>query len=232
MSPTATKCETEPATSVPRTLCTGDVLPPLCPSTHLRCVRHGIAALARPLGCKASDRGAPGPASSQTGRQETTMATTRFDQITSSLAQKQTRRGALRLLATAALGAGGLTALGHDAGQAKNKKKGKRKKKTTVTPYTRANGQSCATRNDCASVLCPNGTCQTCAIDADCGSDAFGGCFCDQPAAGGPTVCSSNRVPSGGAGVSSCAICPTGTTCVGNTGTPGTFNCYERCGAP
>ena|SRR5215208_2062365 len=158
------------------------------------------------------------------------MATTRFDKITSSLAQTQTRRGVLRLLATAALGAGGLTALGHDASQAK--KKGKRKKKTKVTPNTRATGQSCATRNDCASALCPSGTCQTCAIDADCGSDAFGGCFCDQPAAGGPRVCSSNRVPSGGAGVSSCTICPTDTTCVANTGTPGTFNCFKLCGAP
>src|SRR5918993_258983 len=53
--------------------------PHLCPGTHRTCARHGIASLFGPLGCKASDRGAPGPASTRTGRQETTMETAGFD---------------------------------------------------------------------------------------------------------------------------------------------------------
>lgn len=50
------------------------------------------------------------------------METSRFDTITTTVAQSRNRRGALRLLATA-FGAGGLTLLGRDAGQAKKSKK-------------------------------------------------------------------------------------------------------------
>jgi hypothetical protein len=55
------------------------------------------------------------------------METSRFDTITSTVAQTGSRRGALRLLATAALGAGGLTLLGRTGTAAKKKSKGKGK---------------------------------------------------------------------------------------------------------
>ncbi len=54
------------------------------------------------------------------------METTRFDAITSTFAGTSTRRGALRVLAAAAFGAGGLAILGQDEGQAR-KKGGKKK---------------------------------------------------------------------------------------------------------
>ena len=53
------------------------------------------------------------------------MATTRFDAVTSSLAQTHSRRGALRLLGLAALSASGLAVLSHEEGQAKKKRKKK-----------------------------------------------------------------------------------------------------------
>ena len=54
------------------------------------------------------------------------METSHFDAITSRVATVSTRRDALRLLASAALGAGGLRLLGVETGQAK-KKGGKKK---------------------------------------------------------------------------------------------------------
>jgi hypothetical protein len=151
------------------------------------------------------------------------METAGFDQFTSSFARTHTRRGALRLLASAALGAGGLTALGHDAGQAKKKRK-RKKKKTTVTPAPRATGQRCATGKDCASALCGSGTCLTCSLDADCGS----GCFCAQPSGGGTKVCVAIQYTRGA--ISNCAICASGEIC--RDAEPGTFDCFKRCGTP
>src|SRR3712207_1520248 len=58
-------------------------------------------------------------------KKEIMMETTRFDQIASNVARTHSRRGAFRLLATAALGAGGLAVLGQDEGQAR--KRGKKK---------------------------------------------------------------------------------------------------------
>jgi hypothetical protein len=52
---------------------------------------------------------------------------TRFDELASSLAQTQSRRGALRLLGLAAVGAGSLTLLGSADGEARSKKRGKKK---------------------------------------------------------------------------------------------------------
>ena len=65
------------------------------------------------------------------------MDTTRFDRITSTFAQSHSRRGALRLLAAATLGAGGLSVLATDEGQAKKRRKGKGKGKgndVVITP--------------------------------------------------------------------------------------------------
>jgi hypothetical protein len=49
------------------------------------------------------------------------MATTRFDEITSTLSQTSTRRGALRFLAAAAFGAGSLALLGQDETDARRR---------------------------------------------------------------------------------------------------------------
>jgi hypothetical protein len=56
------------------------------------------------------------------------MESTRFDQIAATVAQNRTRRTMLRLLGTAALGAGGLSLLGRDEGDAR-RRRGKKKHK-------------------------------------------------------------------------------------------------------
>ena len=99
------------------------------------------------------------------------MKTTRFDRITSSFAQSHDRRGALRLLATAALGAGGLTLLGHDAGQARKKGKkkgGKGKGSTSSTPSMPAD-------------QCPVSAKTNAPV---CGSDPDGACDCHRSTEG------------------------------------------------
>jgi len=52
------------------------------------------------------------------------MDTTRFDKLTSTFAQSQSRRGALRLLGAALVSAGGLGLLAADESHARRKKKG------------------------------------------------------------------------------------------------------------
>lgn len=54
------------------------------------------------------------------------MDTQRFDRIASTLAVSQTRRGFLAALASAAIGAGGMTVLSHDDSAAKRKRKNKK----------------------------------------------------------------------------------------------------------
>jgi hypothetical protein len=185
------------------------------------------------------------------------MDSTRFDTLTSTFAQRYSRRGACTALAAGALGLLGLaetTAKTGKKGKGKRPKKGKAPTRHPSPPRATCNdgikngdesdvdcggrcprcatGKSCTSRNDCVSASCPLGTCEGCAADADCGEDAFGQCYCDPPGLGGPRVCSSNRVPPGGAGVTSCAQCPAGTTCLANSGIPGIFNCNTLCGAP
>jgi hypothetical protein len=55
------------------------------------------------------------------------METTRFDAIATTLAETSTRRGALRFLAAAALGAGSLALLGQDEGEARRRRPGRRR---------------------------------------------------------------------------------------------------------
>jgi hypothetical protein len=57
------------------------------------------------------------------------MDTSRFDTITTMLAQTSSRRRTLRLFGAAALGAGGLSLLGSQAGEAKKRRKKNKKKK-------------------------------------------------------------------------------------------------------
>ena len=56
------------------------------------------------------------------------METARFDQITSTLGETSTRRGALRALAAAAFGLGSVAVLGSQESAAKRRKKSKKKR--------------------------------------------------------------------------------------------------------
>ena len=106
--------------------------------------------------------------------------TTRFDSITSSFAAQSSRRGALRSLAAMALGAGGLTVLRHDAGQAKKKgkKKGGKGKgdtsstipSTPSTPSSGSTGGPSIPQNQCPVSAKTNAPI--------CGSDPDGACDC------------------------------------------------------
>jgi hypothetical protein len=51
------------------------------------------------------------------------LETARFDRIAATFAQNRTRRGALRLLGAAALGAGGLSLLSAHDGEARRRRK-------------------------------------------------------------------------------------------------------------
>jgi hypothetical protein len=100
------------------------------------------------------------------------MATTRFDAVTSSLAQTHSRRGALRLLGLAALGASGLAVLKTEEGQAKKKRKKKGGKSATA-----GSGSTGSTTNT------PSRPADTCPVSAKtnapvCGTDPDGECSC------------------------------------------------------
>ena len=85
-----------------------------------------------------------------------------------------------------------------------------------------ANGQGCASRNDCASALCSGGTCQGCTESPDtCGDVNGAACFCT-----GESRACSNGVTSGPVQV--CEACPRDTIC-DREGTK--LFCAERCGA-
>ena len=112
------------------------------------------------------------------------MDTTRFDSITSAFAQTRTRRGAFRLLATAALGASGLSLgrSGEITAKGKHKKHKNKKRKhrpvsggQVVAPPPPAPTCSDGIRNgsetgvDCGGPHCPPCTIgQTCAHNTDC----------------------------------------------------------------
>jgi hypothetical protein len=86
-----------------------------------------------------------------------------------------------------------------------------------------ADGKTCAGRADCLSARCDAGRCQTCAIDADCGSDANGPCVCDVTANGG-RACGSSL---SGRRVDTCADCLPTEHCY-DPGSP--TRCYLDCG--
>jgi hypothetical protein len=130
--------------------------------------------------------------------------TTRFDRITVNVAQSSSRRGVLRLLGVAALGAGSLTCFGAAEGEAKRRRKHKKRKKSQPQDQRqkpspsgptcsdgkkngsetdvdcggtcpRCNvGKMCTTRNDCTTALCVGGICQEATNPADCGLDTDG----------------------------------------------------------
>jgi hypothetical protein len=87
-----------------------------------------------------------------------------------------------------------------------------------------ANGQGCATRNDCATSFCDAGTCASCTVSTICGADAYGDCRC-YPTTGG-TFC--GRGSPTGPAYTSCDACPADTLC-NSDGPP--FDCYKLCGA-
>jgi hypothetical protein len=120
---------------------------------------------------------------------ENAVDTTRFDQITASLAQSPSRRGVLRLLGAATFGAGGLAFLA-DA-EAKKRRKKKKKKKTTCNDGKKNGSETdvdcggpkcsrcgldktCNTRDDCITALCSDRTCKEPANQAECGNDSDG----------------------------------------------------------
>jgi hypothetical protein len=105
------------------------------------------------------------------------MDSKRFDAITGSFADTHSRRGALRLLGLAALGASGLAVLGHEDGQAKKKK---RKKKGS-----RRNSGSTGTLSGSRQDRCggPVGICN--ADPTPCGTTAEGKiCGCERSVEG------------------------------------------------
>jgi hypothetical protein len=186
---------------------------------------------------------------------ETIVDPSDFDELTRSLTEPRSRRGALTALLGGTLGLLGLAGAaakknGKGKGKKKKKKKGGGNQNQSPAAATCsdgvkngnesdvdcggscprcANGQGCSTRNDCAGALCPSGTCLVCAVKADCGSDAGGDCLCQPPALGGSMVCTSQRYTNISGGVSSCAVCPPGTMCV--NADPGKFDCFKPCGA-
>jgi len=174
-----------------------------------------------------------------------------FDRMTQQLGQAAggdglSRRDTLRLLAGVALG--GLL-IARDApvearrGRKNKRKKSKRKvQKATCQDGIRngsetgvdcggscprcATGETCASRNDCASALCVGATCQQCAAAADCGVDSAGSmCACRKNAANEQFCTKINgRFIAGG----TCADCQAGEQC---TLPPGGAECLMPCGA-
>ena len=121
------------------------------------------------------------------------MDTTRFDAITSSLAAASTgtraRRGALRLLAAATLGAGGITLLGSRDGQARkkkgNKKKGGKGPGGSSTPSSPSGGSGSGS----GSPTTPSVPRDMCPVSAQynapvCGTDPDGECHCHRATEG------------------------------------------------
>jgi hypothetical protein len=111
-----------------------------------------------------------------TRKEGTTMATTRFDAVTSSFAQTHSRRGAFRLLGLAALSASGLAVLNHEEGQAKKKRKKKSGKPAS-------SGSTGSTTN------APSQPADMCPVSAKtnapvCGNDPDGECSCHRAVEG------------------------------------------------
>ncbi len=136
------------------------------------------------------------------------MATTRFDEITSTLAATSTRRGALRFLA-AAFGVGSVAVLGSKESAAKRRRGGKKRRRKPTAPPPPCQGQPddtpcngdgrclngmCHARPTCATSAteCPNAT-ATSVVDRACCSSICsarlpfsGKAFCAKSATGQP----------------------------------------------
>jgi hypothetical protein len=125
----------------------------------------------------------------QRKRRDAAMETTRFDQITSTLGETSTRRGALRALAAAAFGLGSVAVLGSQESAAKRRKKGKKKRPTCQgqPDDTPCNGDGrclngvCQARPTCATspTSCANAT-MTPVVDRACCSSTCGAPFAGQ----------------------------------------------------
>jgi len=104
------------------------------------------------------------------------MERTRFDALTSNLSQTHSRRGALRLLGLAALGASGLAVLKTEDGQAKKK----RKKKGSKTGSSGSTGSTTTTPSRPAD-MCPVAAKTNAPV---CGNDPDGECSCHRAVEG------------------------------------------------
>ncbi len=171
-----------------------------------------------------------------------------FDRVARTLSGATPRRTTLALLLGGALGLAGLA--GSDAKKGKGKGK-KRKKPTTTPPPAGptcndgvrngsetdidcggptcqgcGNGRTCNKNTDCSTSRCGDGqgagtVCRSCSSDGVCGSDANGGCNCNESTG----VCISDVEPQL---VARCNLCPRGTACIDFFEGPG---CMPLCGA-
>ena len=94
-----------------------------------------------------------------------------------------------------------------------------------------ATGKTCASRSDCASARCANGTCQTCANAlADCGTDSDGSmCACRDHASGQRfcTKINGRLFPAG----TPCSVCQGAEQCFPINGGANGIECILPCGA-
>jgi hypothetical protein len=87
----------------------------------------------------------------RTSRKGDAMDSQRFDELSSAVAQGQTRRSALRIFGAAALGALGISALAIDGADARRRGKGKGRGKGTGNARCLKSGASCETDNQCCT---------------------------------------------------------------------------------
>lgn len=88
------------------------------------------------------------------------------------------------------------------------------------------NGRACSQNTDCSTSRCGDGqgtgdVCRSCSSDGVCGSDANGGCNCNESTG----VCISDVEPQL---VATCKLCPKRTVCIDFFEGPG---CMPLCGA-
>ena len=140
----------------------------------------------------------------------------RFDAITSTFAETHSRRGALRLLGLAALGASGLSLLGQQEGEAKKKRRGKRKKGGSRQSGGSSGGTVSGSRQDrCGG---PVGICN--ADPTPCGTTADGKiCGCER-AVEGNNVCVNSGADN---------VCDTAVECTSTDG-PEATSCRNQVG--
>jgi hypothetical protein len=151
------------------------------------------------------------------------METTRFDQITSTLAESSTRRGALRFLAAAVLGAGSLALLGQEESEARRRggrKRGNGRRKGGKRGSSSTNGGSGSGGSGSRADRCggPGGICN--ADPTPCGRTAEGGiCGCER-AVEGNNVCVNSGADN---------VCDTAVECTSTDG-PEATSCRNQVG--
>jgi hypothetical protein len=82
--------------------------------------------------------------------------------------------------------------------------------------------KTCASRDDCTTAFCPEGTCRGCLSFSPCGSDTTGACYCHQVTG----VCAKTTAA---LQRTTCGQCPAGTVCQGTTH-PNVVGCHYPCG--